>query len=104
MKEAIEQFHTQLGAAIDSTEFVKRALDRQELTTGKACLIFAAVHGSVGVCAGRPPLSFVFMRFANTRSPGARPPPPADSISHLGREKPMSLMPIFFGAEKKICP
>jgi hypothetical protein len=29
MKEAIEQFHTQLGAAIDSVEFVKRALDRQ---------------------------------------------------------------------------
>jgi len=29
MKEAIEQFHTQLGAAIDSVEFVKRALDRE---------------------------------------------------------------------------
>jgi hypothetical protein len=29
MKEAIEQFSTQLGAAIDSVEFVKRALDRQ---------------------------------------------------------------------------
>jgi hypothetical protein len=29
MKEAIEQFRTQLGAAIDSVEFVKRALDRQ---------------------------------------------------------------------------
>ena len=28
MKEAIEQFRTQLGAAIDSVEFVKRALDR----------------------------------------------------------------------------
>ena len=28
-KEAIEQFRTQLGAAIDSVEFVKRALDRQ---------------------------------------------------------------------------
>src|SRR5262245_19344369 len=27
MKEAIEQFRTQLGAAIDSVEFVKRALD-----------------------------------------------------------------------------
>jgi hypothetical protein len=29
MSEAIEQFRTQLGAAIDSVEFVKRALDRQ---------------------------------------------------------------------------
>lgn len=31
MKEAIEQFRTQLGAAIDSVEFVKRALDREVL-------------------------------------------------------------------------
>lgn len=29
MKDAIEQFRTQLGAAIDSVDFVKRALDRQ---------------------------------------------------------------------------
>ena len=29
MKEAIEQFRVQLGAAIDSVEFVKRALERQ---------------------------------------------------------------------------
>ena len=29
MKEAVEQFRTQLGAAIDSVEFVKRALERQ---------------------------------------------------------------------------
>jgi hypothetical protein len=29
MKESIEQFRTQLGTAIDSVEFVKRALDRQ---------------------------------------------------------------------------
>ena len=29
MKEAIEQFRTQLGAAIDFIEFVKKALDRQ---------------------------------------------------------------------------
>jgi hypothetical protein len=29
MKEAIEQFRIQLGAAIDSVEFVKKALDRQ---------------------------------------------------------------------------
>jgi hypothetical protein len=29
MKEAIEQFRTQLGMAIDSVEFVKKALDRQ---------------------------------------------------------------------------
>ena len=29
MKEAVEQFRTQLGAAIDSAEFVKRALDRE---------------------------------------------------------------------------
>ena len=27
MKEAIEQFRTELGAAIDSVEFVKKALD-----------------------------------------------------------------------------
>src|SRR4030088_3366615 len=29
MKQAIEQFRIQLGAAIDSVEFVKRSLDRQ---------------------------------------------------------------------------
>jgi hypothetical protein len=29
MKEAIEQFRTELGAAIDSVEFVKNALDTQ---------------------------------------------------------------------------
>jgi hypothetical protein len=29
MQEAIEQFRTQLGAAIDSVDFVKRALDRE---------------------------------------------------------------------------
>jgi len=29
MKDALEQFRTQLEAAIDSVEFVKRALDRQ---------------------------------------------------------------------------
>jgi hypothetical protein len=45
MKEAIEQFRTQLGAAIDSVEFVKRALDRQvhETDRGKGP---AAVHES----------------------------------------------------------
>ena len=37
MKDAIEQFRTQLGAAIDSVEFVKRALNRQvhETDNGK---------------------------------------------------------------------
>ena len=29
MKEAIEQFRSELGAAIDSVEFVKKALDTQ---------------------------------------------------------------------------
>jgi hypothetical protein len=39
MKEAIEQFRTQLGAAIDSVEFVRRALSTDKytkLTAGKA--------------------------------------------------------------------
>ena len=36
MKEAIEQFHTQLGAAIDSVEFVRKALDRQVHETDHA--------------------------------------------------------------------
>ena len=36
MKEAIEQFRTQLGAAIDSVEFVRRALDRQVHETDHA--------------------------------------------------------------------
>ena len=35
MKEAIEQFRTQIGAAIDSVEFVKRALDRQAPETDR---------------------------------------------------------------------
>ena len=29
MKEAVEPFRTQLGTAIDSVEFVRRALDRE---------------------------------------------------------------------------
>ena len=29
MKEAIEQFRNQLGAAIDSVEYVRKALDRE---------------------------------------------------------------------------
>ena len=33
MKEAIEQFRNELGAAIDSVEFVKKALDTQALET-----------------------------------------------------------------------
>jgi hypothetical protein len=36
MKQALEQFRTQLEAAIDSVEFVKRALDNPKLTAGKA--------------------------------------------------------------------
>ena len=35
MKEAIEQFRTQLGAAIDSVEFVRRALDREVPENGR---------------------------------------------------------------------
>ena len=35
MKEAIEQFRTQLGTAIDSVEFVRRALDRQVPENGR---------------------------------------------------------------------
>jgi hypothetical protein len=31
MKDAVEQFRARLGAAIDSVEFVKRALDRDVL-------------------------------------------------------------------------
>ncbi len=35
MKEAIEQFRIQLGSAIDSVEFVKRALDREIHENGR---------------------------------------------------------------------
>jgi hypothetical protein len=35
MKEAVEEFRSQLGAAIDSVEFVKRALDREVPETGR---------------------------------------------------------------------
>ncbi len=35
MEEAIGQFRIQLGAAIDSVEFVKRALDRQVPEPGR---------------------------------------------------------------------
>jgi hypothetical protein len=34
-KDAIEQFRTQLGAAIDSVEFVKKALDREVSETDR---------------------------------------------------------------------
>ena len=33
MKDAIEQFRTELGVVIDSVEFAKKALDRQALET-----------------------------------------------------------------------
>src|SRR5215831_6503195 len=49
MKEAIEQFRIELGAAIDSVEFVKKALSRQVHETdheARPSLIFAAVHES----------------------------------------------------------
>jgi hypothetical protein len=36
MTEAIERFRAQLGAAIDSVEFVKRALDRQVPETDRS--------------------------------------------------------------------
>ena len=35
MKEAVEQFRTQLESAIDSVEFVKKALDRQVHATDR---------------------------------------------------------------------
>jgi hypothetical protein len=35
MEEAVEQFRTQLGAAIDSVDFVKRALDREAPETDR---------------------------------------------------------------------
>jgi hypothetical protein len=35
MREAIDQFRTKLAAAIDSVEFVKRALDRQVQETDR---------------------------------------------------------------------
>ena len=35
MKEAIEQFRVQLGTAINSVDFVKRALDRQVQEAGR---------------------------------------------------------------------
>jgi hypothetical protein len=46
MKEATEQFRIQLGAAIDSVEFVKRALDRQIRETDhlKSLLASAKIH------------------------------------------------------------
>ena len=34
MKQAVEQFRGELGRAIDSVEFVKRALDREVRKTG----------------------------------------------------------------------
>src|SRR5262249_43050894 len=47
MKEAVKQFRTQLGAAIDSVEFVKRALDRQVHETdhgkGPACRLLRCI-------------------------------------------------------------
>jgi len=36
MKEAVEQFRARLGAAIDSVEFVKKALDREVHETDRA--------------------------------------------------------------------
>ena len=50
MKEAIKQFRTRLGAAIDSVEFVRRTLDREvhETDRGKGPrLMFAPVHESL---------------------------------------------------------
>jgi hypothetical protein len=56
MKEAVEQFRTELGAAIDSVEFVRKALDRQAPETdsgdGPACSSGAPDPTGVG---GRGP-------------------------------------------------
>jgi hypothetical protein len=60
MKEAIEQFRTQLGAAIDSVEFVRRALDRQvhETDHGKGPgVMFAAAHEPVMAHLGIPAMT-----------------------------------------------
>src|SRR5262245_6220291 len=48
MKEAIEQFRTQLGAAIDSVDLSKGHSTEKytKLTAGKATLMFATVHQS----------------------------------------------------------
>jgi hypothetical protein len=48
MKDAIEQFRTQLEEAIDSVEFVRRALDRQvhETDLGKALPDLFALYES----------------------------------------------------------
>jgi hypothetical protein len=35
MKDELEQFRTQLGAAIDSVEFVRKALDREIVETDR---------------------------------------------------------------------
>jgi hypothetical protein len=47
MKDSIQQFRTQLGAAIDSVDSVKRALDRYVPETDREerpFLMFAAAH------------------------------------------------------------
>jgi hypothetical protein len=56
MKEAIEQFHAQLGTAIDSVEFVKRPSTGKytKLTTAKALPDVTRVPGS-GYVASRVP-------------------------------------------------
>jgi hypothetical protein len=54
MKEAIEEFRTQLGTAIDSVEFVKRALDRsaRNRPRQRSCLKSAAARFYCA-CRGR---------------------------------------------------
>ena len=53
MKEAIEQFRTELGVAIDSVEFVKKALDRDRRPKQTAETALPATNFEFG-CVRRP--------------------------------------------------
>ena len=76
MKEAIEQFRTQLGAAIDSVEFVKRALDREVHETDRGngppllrCTSPVMARLGNGCASRRFPLSRVFRTRCAHREP-----------------------------------
>jgi hypothetical protein len=71
--------------------------------TSRSCGLWRmhAVGRQFGL-ASAPKIAHWVQTMRVVRTSIARPPPPANSISHLGREKPISLMPIFSGPRKNL--
>ena len=65
MKDAIEQFRSQLEAAIDSVEFVKRALDRVRAAVSRSRLRHVAAVATAITLASRQPMRGRLLSFTS---------------------------------------